>query len=580
MVKKHPSTFKMVLKQLKPMIPLIILSLLLAIIIVLATLLFPILIGRSIDLIIDIDNVDFIKLSHYFIIMVIDVLVLAMTNWLMAIINNHIVYKVNQKLRNQAIAKINNLPLSYLDNQEKGEIVSRIISDIDTFGDGLLLGFSQFFTGILTIILTLAIMIYYNIYIAILVFVLTPISFLVAKIISSKIYKKFKEQATIKGEQTGFIEEMINNQKIVQAFSYQKENEVKFEQINMKLKDVSLKANFYSSLTNPLTRFVNALVYAGVAILGTILIVTQQGVLTAGLLTTFLSYANQYGKPFNEISGVITEMQNSLACASRIFELLNQKELPNENHLLDVDLQGNVLLKNVYFSYDKNKSLIEDFNIKVTKGQKVAIVGPTGCGKTTLINLLMKFYEVDSGNIYYDDYNLKDIKTNSLRDNIGMVLQDTWLKSTSIKENLCFGNPNVTINEIKEALEKCNCQSFIKQLPNGIDTIINEDGGMLSTGQKQLLCIARVMLCKKTILILDEATSNIDTRLEKKVQEAFNELMKNKTSFIVAHRLSTIVNADVIIVMKDGHIVEIGNHENLLKKKGFYFELYHSQFES
>ncbi len=580
MVKKHPSTFKMVLKQLKPMIPLIILSLLLAIIIVLATLLFPILIGRSIDLIIDIDNVDFIKLSHYFIIMVIDVLVLAMTNWLMAIINNHIVYKVNQKLRNQAIAKINNLPLSYLDNQEKGEIVSRIISDIDTFGDGLLLGFSQFFTGILTIILTLAIMIYYNIYIAILVFVLTPISFLVAKIISSKIYKKFKEQATIKGEQTGFIEEMINNQKIVQAFSYQKENEVKFEQINMKLKDVSLKANFYSSLTNPLTRFVNALVYAGVAILGTILIVTQQGVLTAGLLTTFLSYANQYGKPFNEISGVITEMQNSLACASRIFELLNQKELPNENHLLDVDLQGNVLLKNVYFSYDKNKSLIEDFNIKVTKGQKVAIVGPTGCGKTTLINLLMKFYEVDSGNIYYDDYNLKDIKTNSLRDNIGMVLQDTWLKSTSIKENLCFGNPNATINEINEALEKCNCQSFIKQLPNGIDTIINEDGGMLSTGQKQLLCIARVMLCKKTILILDEATSNIDTRLEKKVQEAFNELMKNKTSFIVAHRLSTIVNADVIIVMKDGHIVEIGNHENLLKKKGFYFELYHSQFES
>ena len=578
-MKKAPSTFKLVLSRLKPRLFEIILSLFIALIIVFFTLLMPILVGKSIDLIIGKNGVDFKGIVNLILWMGISIVMISILQWFLAIINNHIVYKVNQSIRNDAIRKIQKLPLSYLDGKDKGDIVSMVISDVDSFGDGLLLGFSQLFTGLLTIIGTLGIMIYYNVFVALLVFVLTPISIFVAKFIASRIYHKFKEQAKIKGEQTAFIEEMINQQKVVQAFSHQEKNEEKFDEINERLKDCSLKASFYSSLTNPLTRFVNALVYAGVAILGAFLILNGNAGFTAGLLATFLSYANQYTKPFNEISGVITEMQNSMACASRIFKFLKEDELKDESNLKDVTLNGNVTIKNVYFAYDSEKPLIEDFNIEIKQGQKVAIVGPTGCGKTTLINLLMKFYDIDSGLIYFDKYNQKEIKKSSLRKNIGMVLQDTWLKSATVKENICFGKPNATNKEIEYAIKQSHCDSFIDQLPNGLDTIISEDGGILSAGQKQLLCIARLMLCKPPILILDEATSSIDTRTELKVQEAFNNLMKGKTSFIVAHRLSTIQNADVIIVMKDGHIVEIGNHSSLLDKNGFYATIYMSQFE-
>ncbi len=575
-----PSTFTLMLKRLKPMIFLIILSILMAIIIVFFTLLMPILVGKAIDLIVDKNQVDFDKLFYYILLMGISLLIISIFQWLMTIINNHIVFKMNQKLRNDAILKIQKLPLSYLDSVENGNIVSMVISDVDSFGDGLLLGFSQLFVGIITILGTLGIMIYFNFWIALLVFVLTPISIFVAKFIASRIYHKFKEQAKIKGEQTGFIEEMIHQQKVVHAFSHQNENEKEFNEINERLKDCSLKANFYASLTNPLTRFVNALVYAGVAMLGAYLVLNDKGNVTIGLLTTFLSYANQYTKPFNEISGVITEMQNSIACATRIFKLLNEEELADESQLKEVELKGNVTLQHVYFSYNKEHPLIEDFNIQIKQGQKVAIVGPTGCGKTTLINLLMKFYTIDQGNIYFDNYNLAEIKTSSLRNNMGMVLQETWLKSGTIKENICFGREDASDEEIQDVLIHSHCQSFIEQLPQGINTKISEDGGILSQGQKQLLCIARLMLCKPPLLILDEATSSIDTRTEHKIQEAFTQLMQGKTSFIVAHRLSTIQNADIIIVMKDGHIIETGNHEELLKKNGFYASLYMSQFEA
>lgn len=575
-----PSTFRLILKQLKPMIVYIFLSLLVALVIVFFTLLLPILVGKAIDLIIDINNVNFEKLTVYILLMVVSILLISLFQWLLTIINNHIVFKMNQKLRNDAIAKIQKLPLSYLDTVEKGNIVSMVINDVDSFGDGLLLGFSQLFSGIITILGTLGIMIYFNFWIALLVFTLTPISIFVAKFIASRIYNKFKEQAQIKGEQTSFIEEMINQQKVVHAFSHQKENEKKFDEINQKLKDCSLKANFYASLTNPLTRFVNALVYAGVAMLGAYLVLSGKGNVTVGLLTTFLSYANQYTKPFNEISGVITEMQNSIACASRVFKLLNEKELPDESHLKQVALKGNVTLDHVYFSYNKEHPLIEDFNIQIKEGQKIAIVGPTGCGKTTLINLLMRFYNIDKGTIYFDNYNASEIQTSCIRNNIGMVLQETWLKSGTIKENICFGNENASDEEIQEAITQSHCDGFIEQLPQGINTWINEEGGVLSQGQKQLLCIARLMVCKPPLLILDEATSSIDTRTEQKIQEAFNLLMQGKTTFIVAHRLSTIQNADRIIVMKEGHIVETGNHLQLLKKGGFYATLYMSQFDA
>ena len=574
------STFKLILKRLRPMWFYLILSFLLSIIIVFCNLCLPILIGKAIDVIIDKEQVDFLSLTHYILYMGMLIIIASLSQWLLAVINNHITFKINQSLRNEAIDKIQVLPLSYLDIQEKGNIVSMVINDVDSFGDGLLLGFSQLFTGIITIIGTLAILIYYNIFIALLVFILTPISIIVAKFISSRIYHKFKEQAKVKGEQTSFIEEMINQQKVVHAFNQQQESEKKFEIINQNLKEISLKASFYSSLTNPLTRFVNALVYASVAILGTILILKENSVVSIGLLTTFLSYANQYSKPFNEISGVITEMQNSIACATRIFKFLNEIELKDEKNLKDVQLKGNISIQNVYFSYNEKQPLIENFNLNIQQGQKIAIVGPTGCGKTTFINLIMRFYDINSGGIYFDGINANEIKKESIRNNIGMVLQETWLKSGTILENLLYGKKDASEEEINDALIHSYCKSFIEQLPNGIHTTINEDGGILSQGQKQLLCIARLMLKKPPILILDEATSSIDTRTEMKIQEAFTKLMENKTSFIVAHRLSTILNSDLIIVMDKGHIIETGNHEELMSKKGFYYSLYMSQFDA
>ncbi len=578
-MKNKPSTLRKILKTLKPYYSQIILSIFVSIIIVASTLIVPIIVGNSIDVIIDKNNVDFKELKINFIYILIIIFITAISQWILSIINNYITYGVSKYFRCSAIRKIQRLPLSYLDTHQTGETVSTIINDVETFSDGLLLGFSQLFTSILTIVATLGIMLYYNVWIAILVFVLTPISIFVSKYISSRIYSKFKEQATLRASQTAFIESMINNQKVVHAFNHQAENLRAFDEENERLSKVSLKANFYSAITNPITRFINAVVYAAVAILGTILIIKGTSNLTIGTLTIFLSYASQYAKPFNEISSVITEMQNAFACASRIFKLLEEEELKDESNLKQVSLKGNVTIKNVSFSYVADKPLIENFNIDIKQGQKVAIVGPTGCGKTTIINLLMKFYHINKGNIYFDNVNLNEINEDSLRNNIGMVLQDTWLKSGTIKENICFGKKDATDIEINNAIRLAHCKSFIDQLPKGINTMINEDGGMLSQGQKQLLCIARLMLIKPPILILDEATSNIDTRTEIKIQEAFNTLMKGKTSFIVAHRLSTIKNADIIIVMKEGHILETGNHQELINKKGFYYELYMSQFE-
>lgn len=576
---KNKTLINKVLTSLNPYKFKIFISLLISIIIVASTLLIPILVGNSIDVIIDVNDVNFKTLKTNFIYILIIIFITSISQWILNVINNDITYQIGKRFRIDAMKKIQRLPLSYLDTHRPGEIVSTIITDVETFSDGLLLGFSQLFTSILTIFATLGIMVYYNIWIAIVVFVLTPVSIFVSKYISSRVYSKFKEQATIRASQTAFIESMINNQKTVHAFNHQKENLENFDEENERLTDVALKANFYSALTNPLTRFINAMVYAAVAIFGTILITKNINNLTVGILTILLSYASQYAKPFNEISSVITEMQNAFASAGRIYNLLEETELPDESSLNKVELKGNVEIKNVSFSYVKEKPLIENFNIKIKQGQKIAIVGPTGCGKTTMINLLMKFYRVNKGNIYFDDIPISEIDKDSLRQNIGMVLQDTWLKSGTIKENICFGKLAATEEEIEKAIKLSHCKSFIEQLPNGLNTEINEDGGMLSQGQKQLLCIARLMLVKPPILILDEATSNIDTRTEIKIQEAFNVLMKNKTSFIVAHRLSTIKNADIIIVMKDGHILETGNHQKLIKKQGFYYDLYMSQFE-
>lgn len=576
---KNESILTKVLKALKPYKIKIIISLLISIIIVASTLLIPILVGNSIDVIIEKNNVDFETLKTNFIYILIIIFITSISQWFLNVINNDITYNIGMKFRIQSMLKFQRLPLSYLDTHRPGAIVSTIITDVETFSDGLLLGFSQLFTSILTIVATLAIMVYYNIWIALVVFVLTPVSIFISKYISSRVYNKFKEQATIRASQTAFIESMINNQKTVHAFNHQQENLTNFDEENERLTKVALKANFYSAITNPLTRFINAMVYAAVAIFGTILIMKDINNLTVGILTILLSYASQYAKPFNEISSVITEMQNAFASANRIFNLLEETEMPDESSLKEVTLKGDVEIKNVHFSYVKEKPLIENFNIKIKQGQRIAIVGPTGCGKTTIINLLMKFYRVNEGNIYFDDIPISEINKDSLRNNIGMVLQDTWLKSGTIKENICFGKLGATDEEIEQAIKLAHCKSFIKQLPNGINTEINEDGGMLSQGQKQLLCIARLMLVKPPILILDEATSNIDTRTEIKIQEAFNVLMKNKTSFIVAHRLSTIKNADIIIVMKDGHILETGNHHELINKQGFYYNLYMSQFE-
>lgn len=558
-------------------------SLLLAVVSVAGTLYVPVLIGNVIDYIVDINNVDFESIVAVLIKVCVIILIVALSQWLMNVFNNKITFGVVRDMRDRAFSKIERLPVSYLDTHPSGEIVSRVIADVDQFADGLLMGFTQFFTGIITIIGTLIFMFSINVWITIVVVVVTPLSFLIASFVAKKTYKMFKLQSETRGEQTAFIDEMIGNAKMVDAYSHADENIKTFDEINNRLRKYSLKAVFYSSITNPATRFVNAIVYAAVALFGAVLAVkTQQQAITVGVLACFLSYANQYTKPFNEISGVVTELQNAFACAGRLFELLEEKEVPpdSENALELKDVDGRLELKNVSFSYTENKKLIENFNLSVKPGQRVAIVGHTGCGKTTLINLLMRFYDVKSGNIILDEKDYNDLTRKSVRANFGMVLQDTWLKSGTIRDNIKMGAPDATDEEVIEAAKKAHSHSFIKRLSSGYDTVIGEDGGSLSQGQKQLLCITRLMLCKPPMLILDEATSSIDTRTEIKIQKAFTTLMQGRTTFIVAHRLATIKEADMILVMNNGEIVEKGTHKELLKKKGFYTELYNSQFPS
>lgn len=557
------------------------LSMLLAVVSVAGTLYVPVLIGRVIDFIIGQGNVDFQSIVSILIPACVIIAVVALCQWLMNVCNNKITFNVVRDMRKRAFAKIEKLEISYIDSHPKGEIVSRVITDVDQFADGLLMGFTQLFTGVITIIGTLAFMLSINLWITLVVVVVTPLSFLIADFIAKRTYKMFRLQSETRGEQTAFIDEMITNQKVVRAYSHTQENIEKFDEINNRLQKYSLRAIFFSSITNPATRFVNSIVYAAVALFGAVLAVkTQQQAITVGVLTCFLSYANQYTKPFNEISGVVTELQNAIACAGRLFELLDEKEVaPDSENAVDISTaDGNIEIKNVDFSYDEHKKLIEDFNLSVKAGQKVAVVGPTGCGKTTLINLLMRFYNPVSGKIVLDNRSYDEITRKSLRECYGMVLQDTWLKSGTIKENIAMGALNATMQEIVDAAKKAYAHSFIKRLPDGYDTVIGEDGGSLSQGQKQLLCITRLMLCKPPMLILDEATSSIDTRTEIKIQKAFSRLMQGKTTFIVAHRLATVRSADIIIVMKDGSIIEQGNHDTLLAQKGFYYDLYHSQF--
>ncbi|GAE88363.1 ABC transporter ATP-binding protein [Acetivibrio straminisolvens] len=547
------------------------------------TLYVPILIGNAIDYIIGPDNVNFEAVAKILVKIAFAVGITSILEWLMHTINNNITYQVVRDIRKKAFRKIEILPLSYIDSHPHGEIVSRVIADTDQFAEGLLMGFTQLFTGVVTIIGTLIFMLTINVKITFIVVVLTPLSLFVANFIAKSTYSMFKLQSETRGEQTSLIEEMIDNVKIVQAFSYQEEVLRKFDEINRRLEKCSLRAVFFSSLTNPLTRFINSLVYAAVALAGAIAVIGGDvgSSMTVGGLSIFLSYANQYTKPFNEISGVITEMQNAIACAGRIFELIEEKpQIPDaEDAIILEKASGNVLFDNVAFSYVSERPLIRNLNLKVEPGQSVAIVGPTGSGKTTVINLLMRFYDVDSGGIKVEGIDIRDITRNSLRENYGMVLQDTWLKSGTIRENITMGKPEATEEEIIAAAKAAHAHSFIKRLEYGYDTVISEEGGSLSQGQKQLLSIARVMLCLPPMLILDEATSSIDTRTEVKIQEAFARLMQGRTSFIVAHRLSTIREADIILVMKDGDIIEQGTHDELLSQKGFYANLYNSQFE-
>ena len=572
-------TVKKVLQYLKKYIPLMVLSLILAVGIVAFTLYVPILIGRAIDCIVY-GAVDLDAIVQILVQVVIVVALTALFQWLMNVINNKVTYQVVRDIRNEAFEKIQKLPLKYLDAHPYGETVSRIISDVEQFADGLLMGFTQFFTGIMTILGTLVFMITIHKGITVLVVIVTPLSLFVANFIAKHTYSMFTEQSKTRGEQTALIDEMIGNEKVVKAFAQEDEAIARFDEINGRLQKCSLQAIFYSSLTNPCTRFVNSVVYAIVAITGALACIS--GGMTVGALTTFLSYANQYTKPFNEISGVITELQNALACASRVFELIEEEAeaADAKDAVVLTDAKGNVDCEHVYFSYVPDKKLIEDFNLSVEPGQRVAIVGPTGCGKTTLINLLMRFYDVNAGSIKVDGNAITGMTRHSLRENYGMVLQETWLKAGTIRENITMGKPEATEEEIIAATKASHAHSFIKRLANGYDTVIGEDGGMLSAGQKQLLCIARIMLALPPMLILDEATSSIDTRTELKIQNAFAKLMEGRTSFIVAHRLSTIQTADVILVMKDGKVIEQGNHESLLKKKGFYSTLYNSQFQN
>jgi len=572
-------TVKKVLQYLKKYIPLMVISLLLAVGIVVFTLYVPILIGRAIDCIVY-GAVDLDAIVQILLQVVIVVALTALFQWLMNVINNKVTYQVVRDIRNEAFEKIQKLPLKYLDAHPYGETVSRIISDVEQFADGLLMGFTQFFTGIMTILGTLVFMITIHKGITVLVVIVTPLSLFVANFIAKHTYSMFMEQSKTRGEQTSLIDEMIGNEKVVKAFAQEDEAIARFDEINGRLQKCSLQAIFYSSLTNPCTRFVNSVVYAIVAITGALACIS--GGMTVGALTTFLSYANQYTKPFNEISGVITELQNALACASRVFELIEEKEevLEAENAYVLEDAKGNIDCEHVYFSYVPDKKLIEDYNLSVEPGQRVAIVGPTGCGKTTLINLLMRFYDVNAGSIKVDGNAITGMTRHSLRENYGMVLQETWLKAGTVRENITMGKPEATQEEIIAAAKASHAHSFIKRLPNGYDTVIGEDGGMLSAGQKQLLCITRIMLALPPMLILDEATSSIDTRTELKIQNAFAKLMEGRTSFIVAHRLSTIQTADVILVMKDGRVIEQGNHESLLLQNGFYSTLYNSQFQN
>ena len=558
-------------------------SLLLAAVSVAGTLYVPVLLGNVIDFIVDKGKVDFDGMVPILVEVCVIVCVVALSQWIMNVLNNKITFGVVKDMRDKAFSKIEKLPVSYIDSHPSGEVVSRVIADVDQFADGLLMGFTQFFTGIITIIGTLIFMLSINFWITVVVVIVTPLSFVIASFVAKKTHKMFTLQSETRGEQTAFIDEMIGNAKTVDAYSHYDENLKTFDEINARLKEYSLKAVFFSSITNPATRFVNSIVYAAVALFGAFLAVkTQQQAITVGVLAAFLSYASQYTKPFNEISGVVTELQNAFACAGRLFELLEEKEVPpdKENAVELKTVDGKLELKNVCFSYVENKKLIDNFNLSVKPGQRVAIVGPTGCGKTTLINLLMRFYDVNSGNIIIDDNDYDNVTRKSLRQNFGMVLQDTWLKSGTIRDNIKMGAPNATDDEVIEAAKKAHSHSFIKRLPEGYDTLIGEDGGSLSQGQKQLLCITRLMLCKPPMLILDEATSSIDTRTEIKIQKAFAALMQGRTTFIVAHRLATIKEADVILVMNNGSIVEQGTHKELLALNGFYTNLYNSQFPS
>lgn len=575
-------TVKRIFRQLKGYIPLIILSLLMAVITVAGNIIVPIFFGEAINLIAE-GGSDIAGILRYFAVTGALIAVTCLSQWLMNVINNKITFSVTEDIRKEAFEHIQRLPLRYLDAHPYGDIVSRNIADVDQFADGLLMGFTQFFTGVLTIISVLVMMFVLNWIIALAVFVLTPLSLFIAKFISTRTYRLFRTNSQIRGEQTAFIDEMVGNLKVVQAFSHEGENAEKFDEINERLSKASLDATFFSSLPNPTTRFVNSLVYAAVALAGALTIIYPSVLPVAfnvGKLTTLLSYANQYTKPFNEITGVITELQNAIACAGRIYELIDEPaQIPDKEDAAVLEsAKGEVDFKDVCFSYSEERKLIENLNIAVKAGQRIAIVGPTGCGKTTLINLLMRFYDVDGGSISVDGTDIRDITRHSLRRNYGMVLQDTWLKSGTIKQNIAMGKPDATDEEIIEAAKNAHSHKFIIQLENGYDTVISEDGGNLSQGQKQLLCITRIMLTLPPMLILDEATSSIDTRTEMQIQEAFTQMMQGRTCFIVAHRLSTVKNADLILVMRDGKIIEQGKHEELIALGGFYNKLYNSQF--
>ena len=577
MKEKQIATIKRILTYIKQYRFWVAASLILAVVTVATTLYAPILVGDGVDLIVDQGLVDFPGLLVILEKVAVVIAITGLSQWLMNHINNKITYRVVKDIRTKAFDRLEELPLSYVDSHRHGDIISRIIADIDQFSEGLLMGFTQLFTGVMTILGTLGFMLSVNPFITLVVVLLTPISLFVATFIAKRTFSMFTLQSKTRGELTALVDEMLGNQKVVQAFGQEQEAQKRFEEINGRLKDCSLKAIFFSSITNPSTRFVNGLVYAAVGVAGAFAAV--RGALSVGQLSVFLSYANQYTKPFNEISGVVTELQNAIASAARVFELIDEEAEPSEDGAGELGCaEGKVELEHVYFSYGPQVKLIEDLNLAVKPGQRVAIVGPTGCGKSTVINLLMRFYDVNSGQIRVDGRDVRSITRKSLRENYGMVLQETWLKSGTIRENIAYGKPDATDEEIIAAAKKSHAHSFIRRMPQGCDTVISEEGGNLSQGQKQLLCITRVMLCLPPMLILDEATSSIDTRTEIKIQEAFARMMEGRTSFIVAHRLSTIREADRILVMRDGRIIEQGTHQELLEKKGFYAELYNSQF--